>query len=95
MSTITRTLNTIMESNITLPTIETLLRDKFNVINVTPNEIFIKPERKENKDNLITRIKNILEASIELDINPDIYVKVYKTASEIVVRVKRIKRNSR
>lgn len=95
MSTITRTLNTIMESNITLPTIETLLRDKFNVINVTSNEIFIKPERKENKDNLITRIKNILEASIELDINPDIYVKVYKTASEIVVRVKRIKRNSR
>lgn len=95
MSTITRTLNTIMESNITLPTIEIILRDKFNVINVTSNEIFIKPERKENKDNLITRIKNILEASIELDINPDIYVKVYKTASEIVVRVKRIKRNSR
>lgn len=95
MGTMTTTLNTIMESNITLNTIESLLADKFNISLVTSNEIYIKPERKENKDNLINRIKDIISETTGLNINPEVYVRVYKTTGEIVVRVKRIKRNSR
>lgn len=95
MGTIASTLNTIMESDITLSTIEEVLRDNFNIINVTSTEIYIKPERKENKDSLINKIKELIFSSSGLNINPEFYVKVYKTTTEIVVRIKRIKRNSR
>lgn len=95
MGTITSTLNTIMESDITLSTIEGVLKDNFNVTSVTSTEIYIKPERKENKDSLINKIKELIFLSSGLNINPEFYVKVYKTTTEIVVRIKRIKRNSR
>lgn len=95
MGTIASTLNTIMESDITLSTIEGVLKDNFNIINVTSTEIYIKPERKENKDSLINKIKELIFSSSGLNINPEFYVKVYKTTTEIVVRIKRIKRNSR
>lgn len=95
MGTITTTLNTIMESEITVSKIENILKGNFNIIDIDDNEIFIKPERKENKDNLITKIKDLIFDTIGLDVNPDFYVKIFKTSSEIVVRVKRKKRNSR
>ena len=95
MKGMSETLTAIMENDINLTKMESILQDNFNVIRTTASEIFIKPERKENKDNLIKRIKEIISENINLDINPDIYVTIYKSASEIVVRIKRIKRNSR
>lgn len=95
MGTITTTLNTIMESEITVSKIENILKGNFNIIDIDDNEIFIKPERKENKDNLITKIKDLIFETLGLDVNPDFYVKIFKTSSEIVIRVKRKKRNSR
>ncbi len=88
-------LTSVRNENITLMKLETLLAEKFNVIRTSACEIFIKPERKENKDNLIKRVKELISGSIALNINPDIYVKIYRNSSEIVVRVKRIERNSR
>lgn len=95
MGTMATTLNLIMENEININKINDILKDEFNIIDILENEIYIKPERKENKDNLITKIKDTIFSTIGIAINPEFYVKIFKTNTEIVVRVKRIKRNSR